>query len=140
MNKSITPSLRRGHDGALRVESRHPLSFDRRAIDVLTHKGHRGLTCSAQCIQLAPDGLTFSFVLYQDWHVLLAAENARGTERALRELHAKGLQRLRELLPAIHQKYGQPEPRPSDYALLLTDPAELERERAAELEFEARVA
>ena len=84
--------LSRGHDKSLRAKTIIPLGFDRRELHVLTSKGSRGaIVCAAQCVQVAEDGRSFSFILFGDFRKTLANSPARCTEKELSRVHAEGL-------------------------------------------------
>lgn len=98
------------HDmrGKLTIESTIDLEHDRRQIRVHTYKGQTGIVCYSTVVQVAADGRSHSYVLFQDFNKCLVKDPARATEKALRQAHSTGLQCLKDHLRAIAIQYSLP--------------------------------
>jgi hypothetical protein len=87
-----TTTLTRTANG-IKASTCLPLNIDRRELRIETCKSvRRGVACTAMVVQLAEDGLGYSYVLFGDYHKRLIHEPAaRATEKTVSTIHARGL-------------------------------------------------
>lgn len=99
--------VKRGRDG-LEAETRVPLGFDRRELRITTGKGSRGVYTGCQVVQVAADGLGFSFLMYGDFGKVLNQDKAaRATEKTIRTMHASALVGVDAVVADVMAFYGQ---------------------------------
>lgn len=99
-----------GHDGKqpLKFITKIPLGFDRRELRIETGKASRGgIEVDARVVQLSECGRTHSHAYGRggDYSKVIGARAARGTEKALLDLHMHGLAMLDQVKAAALAHY-----------------------------------
>ena len=108
LNIPTTVRVNKGRSG-WQARSLIPLGFDRRDIEVRTYKGGDGVLRSMlQVIQHHTDGLSYSFMVFQDYNRTLRQERTTATEAAVRRAHQSALALVAEHEAPIRAHYRQP--------------------------------